>query len=54
MFELRQRQTKATLDVDKTADESGTGEDGDVGELGRDHVVLLFPLKQCPGVPEDS
>ena len=31
------------------------GEDGVVGELGRrDHVVLLFPLKQCPGVPEDS
>ena len=30
------------------------GEDGDVDELGRDHVVLLFPLKQCPGVPEDS
>ena len=29
------------------------GEDGDVGELGRDHVVLL-PLKQSPGVPVDS
>ena len=30
------------------------GEDGDVDELGRDHVVLLFPLKQSPGVPKDS
>ena len=33
------------------------GEDGDVGELGRDHVVLLFPLKQAlasPRIANDS
>ena len=30
------------------------GEDGVVGELGRDHVVLPFPLKQSPGVPDSN